>query len=498
MNAKRIHSALISVYNKEGLDEIALRLKDLGIVIYSTGGTQAYLENLGIPVVAVENITEYPSILGGRVKTLHPKVFGGILAIRNPDHLSQLAHFQIPLIDLVIVDLYPFQETRRTSTDHQEIIEKIDIGGISLIRAGAKNYEDVVIISSAMQYPNILEILKNNAISQIEERRQLAGQAFQLSSAYDAAIADYFGASSNHKNPLRYGENPHQQAHFTGDLNECFEILSGKELSYNNILDLDAACNLIADFYKGPACFAVIKHTNVCGIAIRNTLSQAWEDALAGDPVSAFGGILICNKPLDLQTAEKINSLFYEILIAPAFESGVVELLSGKKNRILILLKQLPVNTWSSRTALNGVLNQEMDLHQQEADALKLVTKRQATDLEIVDLLFASQCAKHLKSNAITLVRNQQLIGMGCGQTSRVDACKQAIEKARAMGFDPAGSVMASEAFFPFPDCVELAAQAGIKAIIQPGGSVNDVKSIQKADELGLSMVFTGIRHFKH
>lgn len=498
MNAKRIHSALISVYNKDGLDEIATRLHSLGIVIYSTGGTQAYLEKLGIPVVAVEDITEYPSILGGRVKTLHPKVFGGILAIRNPDHLSQLAHFEIPLIDLVIVDLYPFQETRKTSTDHQEIIEKIDIGGISLIRAGAKNYEDVVIIPSAEQYPNILEILKNNAISQLEERKYLASAAFKLSSSYDAAIADYFDAGTKHKWPLRYGENPHQQAYFEGNLDECFEILSGKELSYNNILDLDAACNLMADFYEGPACFAVIKHTNVCGIAQRETISQAWLDALAGDPVSAFGGILICNKTLDIDTAQKINNLFYELLIAPAFEPGVVELLSAKKNRILVLLKKLPHQAWSSRTAINGFLNQEMDLHVQKPEALQNVTKRQATELEIKDLLFATTCAKHLKSNAITLVSKQQLIGMGCGQTSRVDACKQAIEKARSMGFDPAGSVMASEAFFPFPDCVELAANAGITAIIQPGGSVNDDKSIQKADELGIAMVFSGIRHFKH
>ncbi|MBK8483760.1 MAG: bifunctional phosphoribosylaminoimidazolecarboxamide formyltransferase/IMP cyclohydrolase [Saprospiraceae bacterium] len=499
MEKKRIHSALISVYHKEGLDLVAKLMHQLGIVIYSTGGTKDYLESLEIPVVAVEEITDYPSILGGRVKTLHPKVFGGILAIRNEDHLSQLAHFQIPMLDLVVVDLYPFKETLERSDNEAEIIEKIDIGGISLIRAAAKNYQDVVVIPSSEQYPVLYQIIQNNAISTLNERKSLAAKAFEISSLYDQWIHGYFtGAPFEKETPLRYGENPHQSASFIGNLSECLEILSGKELSYNNILDVDSAINLMREFKDSAFCFAILKHTNVCGIAIRQNLLQAWTDALAGDPISAFGGILICNRNVDLKTAERIQELFYEVLIAPGFDPDVVKLLSAKKNRILIKLNKYPEVKFTIRSAINGKIKQELDLHITKKEELKLVTTIAATKDQLNDLLFAVICAKHLKSNAISLVKDQQLIGMGCGQTSRVDACKQAIEKARIMGFLPEGAVMASEAFFPFPDCVELAAEAGIKAIIQPGGSVNDDKSIQKANEKGLAMVFSGIRHFKH
>lgn len=499
MDKKRIQSALISVYHKEGLDQIVKLLHELGIVIYSTGGTRDYLEEMDIPVVTIEQITDYPSILGGRVKTLHPKVFGGILAIRNDDHLSQLAHYKIPMIDLVVVDLYPFVETVKTSNDPAVIIEKIDIGGISLIRAAAKNFQDVVVIPSSAQYQELFEIIQNNAITSLSQRKNLAAKAFEISSSYDKSILDYFqGKDPEESMVLRYGENPHQKARFIGDLNECIEVLSGKDLSYNNLLDIDSAINLMREFQNGPACFAVLKHTNVCGIAIRAQLYDAWIDALAGDPVSAFGGVLICNQKLDLKTAERIDELFYEVLIAPEFDEPAIQLLTSKKNRILLKLKKFPENSTTIRTALNGMVEQDLDLHKTIKQDLKPVTELRATDQQLDDLLFASICAKHLKSNAITLVKNQQLIGMGCGQTSRVDACKQAIQKAANMGFDIRDSVMASEAFFPFPDCVELAGQAGIKAIIQPGGSVNDSKSIQKANELGISMVFSGIRHFKH
>jgi phosphoribosylaminoimidazolecarboxamide formyltransferase/IMP cyclohydrolase len=499
MDKKRIQSALISVYHKQGLDEIVKLLHDLGIVIYSTGGTKDYLESLDLPVVSIEEVTGYPSILGGRVKTLHPNVFGGILAIRNDDHLSQLAHFQIPMIDLVVVDLYPFEETLQTTNEHEVIIEKIDIGGISLIRAAAKNFQDVVVIPSSVEYQQLYEIIQSNGITSLDQRKKLATRAFEISSSYDKCILEYFkGTQGADSMPLRYGENPHQKAKFIGDINECLEILSGKELSYNNLLDIDSAINLMREFANDNPCFAILKHTNVCGIAIRDHLHEAWEGALAGDPVSAFGGILICNRKLDLQTAEKINELFYEVLIAPEFEEASVKLLTAKKNRILLKLKKYPQHKSTVRTAINGLVEQDLDLHTSKKEELKTVTRMHATESQIDDLLFASVCAKHLKSNAITLVKNKQLIGMGCGQTSRVDACNQAIQKAKQMGFDTVGASMASEAFFPFPDCVELAANAGIKAIIQPGGSVNDSKSILRADELGIAMVFSGIRHFKH
>lgn len=499
MDKKRIQSALISVYHKEGLDQIAKLLHDLGIVIYSTGGTASYLDELNIPVVSIEDVTDYPSILGGRVKTLHPKVFGGILAIRNDDHLSQLAHFQIPMIDLVVVDLYPFEETLKLTSDPAEIIEKIDIGGISLIRAAAKNYGDVVVIPSMRQYDELDRIVKNNAITTLQERKNLAAKAFQISSDYDRCIHSYLTNQENKKiRSLRYGENPHQDARFIGDINECLDILSGKDLSYNNILDLDSALQLMREFQQRPPCVAILKHTNVCGIAIRDNLLEAWNAALAGDPVSAFGGVIICNRIVEITTASKINELFFEVLIAPGFDSNARELLMQKKNRILIVLKKYPDYQTSVRSALNGILEQDIDLRTPEPNELKQVTKAHATNEQIPDLIFASVCAKHLKSNAIVLVKNQQLIGMGCGQTSRVDACRQAIEKAKVMGFNTENCVMASEAFFPFPDCVEIAAAAKVKAIIQPGGSVNDHRSIEKADELGISMVFSGLRHFKH
>ncbi|MBK9108397.1 MAG: bifunctional phosphoribosylaminoimidazolecarboxamide formyltransferase/IMP cyclohydrolase [Saprospiraceae bacterium] len=499
MENKRIHSALISVYNKDNLEQIVRKLKDLDIVIYSTGGTKEFIEEMDIPVVSVETITEYPAILGGRVKTLHPKVFGGILAIRNEDHLSQLAHFRIPLIDLVVVDLYPFEETLKLTDQHEEIIEKIDIGGISLIRAAAKNFRDVLVIPSKADYGGLLEILSNNAISSINERKKFAANAFQISQSYDYCIHQYLSESEKVKEiDLRYGENPHQQARFIGNLNENLEVLSGKDLSYNNILDIDSALSLMADFRTSLPCFAVLKHTNVCGLAVRENLYEAWEGALAGDPISAFGGILICNRTIDLHTAQSIHPLFYEVLLAPGFDKEAMELLQAKKNRILIRIIQWPEQDKLLRTAINGLLEQDANKHHARPEDLKWVSTLKVDSEKTQDLLLAIHCVKHLKSNAIAIVKGSQLIGMGCGQTSRVDACKQAISKAKAMGFETQGSVMASEAFFPFPDCVELAGEAGIIAIAQPGGSVNDDKSISRANELGVAMAFTGIRHFKH
>ncbi|MEP7196990.1 MAG: bifunctional phosphoribosylaminoimidazolecarboxamide formyltransferase/IMP cyclohydrolase [Saprospiraceae bacterium] len=496
MLKKRISSALISVYNKEGLDPLVRLLNDLGIVIYSTGGTQSYIESLEIPVVSVETITSYPSILGGRVKTLHPKVFGGILAIRNDDHLSQLAHYEIPMIDLVIVDLYPFEETLKLTQDESEIIEKIDIGGISLIRAAAKNFKDVVVIPSMAQYGILEEILTANGLSSEDQRKNLALTAFEISSNYDSAINAYFKGSS--VKTLRYGENPHQKAWFEGNLDEVFEFLQGKELSYNNLLDVDAAVQLMADFKDEGSCFAILKHNNACGLAIKSNLLEAWKAALAGDPQSAFGGILICNEKVDLETAKEIDQLFYEVLIAPDFELDALKILSGKKNRILLKQISWPQILHSKRTCINGTLIQESNFYKTKVEDLKTVTTLNPESAKIKDLIFAINCIKHLKSNAIAIVKDQQLLGMGCGQTSRIDACQQAIAKAHRMGFETSDAVLASEAFFPFPDCVELAGAAGIKSIAQPGGSIQDQKSIDKANELGIAMVLTGIRHFKH
>lgn len=496
---KRVHSVLISVYDKTGLDELVRLLTEMGIVIYSTGGTQSYIEGLGLPCVAVEQVTSYPSILGGRVKTLHPKIFGGILAMRNDDHLSQLAHFEIPMIDMVVVDLYPFEETTKTTDDHDAIIEKIDIGGISLIRAAAKNYREVVVIPSKEYYKDLHQIVASQGLSNVSHRKKLAAAAFRISSKYDKLIYQYLNGGSNQMAELRYGENPHQKAWFKGDINEVLEVKGQKELSYNNLLDIDAALHMMNDFKEEhSACVAIFKHNNSCGLALRDSLSEAWKAALAGDPQSAFGGVIICNREVDIETAHEIDKLFYEVLIAPGFEDGVESMLLNRKNRALVKIKSWDFAPLIKKSAVNGVLIQEDNLKKLRKEDSRLVTSRSITDAEWEDLIIAVNCVKHLKSNAIALVKDKQLIGMGCGQTSRVDACKQAIEKAVRMGFDPAGSCMASEAFFPFPDCVELAHAAKIKVIAQPGGSIQDQKSIDAAEIYSISMALTGIRNFKH
>ncbi|MBK9254733.1 MAG: bifunctional phosphoribosylaminoimidazolecarboxamide formyltransferase/IMP cyclohydrolase [Saprospiraceae bacterium] len=508
MLTKKIKSALVSVYYKDGLDEIVRLLNELGVTIYSTGGTQTFIESFGIPVIRVEDLTGYPSILDGRVKTLHPKIFGGILAKREDGHLIQLNQYDIPTIDLVIVDLYPFEETVISTKDESAIIEKIDIGGISLIRAAAKNYHDVVIIPSQEQYRKLADILKNNGgVTSLEERRDLAHNAFGVSSHYDSAIFQYFGLSGsangirisiNNAMTLRYGENPHQNASFYGNLNEIFDILCGKELSYNNLVDVDAAVQLMSEFKNELPCFAILKHTNACGVAIRDTPIEAWKAALAGDPVSAFGGILICNSEVDIATAIEINEIFYEVLIAPSFTEEAFNLLKSKPKRILLKLKKYPDNVKGIKNLLNGIIVQDTDTFTESVNNLLVKTKLSPDKNEMEDLVFAAICAKHLKSNTIVLAKNRQLLGMGCGQTSRVDACEQAIHKAKQFGFDLNGAVMASDAFFPFPDCVELAFKAGVKAVIQPGGSVKDQLSIDYCDTNNMAMVFTGFRHFKH
>ena len=504
----KIKSALISTYYKDGLESIVTKLHQLGVQIFSTGGTQEFVESLRIPVFRVEDLTGYPSILDGRVKTLHPKVFGGILAKRSDEHLNQLSKFDIPMFDLVIVDLYPFEETVATTELEEKIIEKIDIGGIALIRAAAKNFKDVVIIPSKEYYSNLHEILdSDDGISTEEQRRFLAGRAFAVSSKYDSAIFRYFSAGLTNNSlriaydngdALRYGENPHQKAYFYGNSTDVFEKLSGKELSYNNIVDIDAAIQLIAEFENSDPTFAIIKHTNACGIATRNNVIDAWKSALAGDPVSAFGGIIICNTELNAETARQINELFYEVLIAPSFSDEALELLTSKQKRSILRLKTFNIADKSIKSALNGVLVQDCDKASDESTNFKVMTLAQPTVDEISDLQFALKCVKHLKSNAIVLVKNHQLLGMGCGQTSRVDACLQAISKAKNFSFDLNGAVMASDAFFPFPDCVELVQKEGIRSVIQPGGSVKDQLSIDYCNTNGMSMVFTGIRHFKH
>ncbi len=510
MSNKKISSALISVFHKDGLDEIIKSLIEQNVTIYSTGGTQKFIESLGGSVHSVEDLTSYPSILDGRVKTLHPKVFGGILARREEEHLRQLAKYDIPQLDLVLVDLYPFEETVARTDDENQIIEKIDIGGISLIRAAAKNYRDVVVIPSKEEYSILEQILKENGgISSLNERKNLARKAFKISSNYDTAILEYFDAHTEAQEPLfkksihksqilRYGENPHQQGIYFGEMDAMFKKLSGKELSYNNLVDVDAAVNLMAEFKDDKPTFAVLKHTNACGVATRDTVLQAWKDALAGDPVSAFGGILISNTQVDLDTATEINKLFYEVLIAPGFSSDALELLMTKKKRILLKIKHFDLQDKTFKSLLNGVILQDADKKTEGKLDLKVVTENRPTDRQIEDLLFANKLVKHLKSNTIVLVKNGQLLGMGCGQTSRVDACNQAIAKARNFGFDLKGAAMASDAFFPFPDCVELAHKAGITSIIQPGGSIKDNLSIEYCDTHGLPMVFTGVRHFKH
>ncbi len=502
---KQIKSALISVFYKDNLENIVKTLGQQGVTIYSTGGTQKFIEEQGVKCIAVEDLTAYPSILGGRVKTLHPKVFGGILARReNKQDLEQLVQYEIPEIDLVIVDLYPFEETVKSTKEEQAIIEKIDIGGVSLIRAAGKNYKDVVIVASKDQYAALEQVLvEGKGTTSLEQRRNFAAKAFEVCAHYDVAIAgyflqnqekDYFQLSAPQGQVLRYGENPHQKGVFYGDLNGLFDKLHGKELSYNNLVDVDAAVQLIAEFTETT--FAVIKHTNVCGIASRPALGAAWEAALAGDKESAFGGVLACNKPVDAETAKAIHEIFFEILIAPGFEPAALEILQAKKNRILLLQKQ-PLKTEKMfKNVLNGVLVQDND--EGSFETWNDTGAQPATTAQKSDLAFANIVCKHLKSNAIALVKDQQLVGKGCGQTSRIDALRHAIEKARQFDFDLKGAVMASDAFFPFDDCVRIAHEEGINAVIQPGGSIRDNDSITFAKEHGMVMVITGMRHFRH
>ncbi|GLR16778.1 bifunctional phosphoribosylaminoimidazolecarboxamide formyltransferase/IMP cyclohydrolase [Portibacter lacus] len=505
---KKINSALISVYHKDGLEPIIEAFKKNNVTIYSTGGTQEFIEKLGVKVERVEDLTSYPSILDGRVKTLHPKVFGGILARREEDHLGQLAEYDIPEIDCVIVDLYPFEETVKSTNDENTIIEKIDIGGISLIRAAGKNYKDVVVVPSVEDYAYFVECMEEHqGATTLAQRKELARRSFKVSSNYDVAIFNYFDEESDditfkqsihQSQQLRYGENPHQQGIYFGELNNMFEKSGDKELSYNNLVDVDAAVNLMAEFKDDAPTFAVLKHTNPCGVATRPTILEAWKGALAGDPVSAFGGILISNTTVDLATAEEINKIFYEVLIAPDFTAEARELLSKKKKRILLKINEWHTHKKSFKSLLNGVIMQDTDMKSAEKLTFETKTDKAPTEAQIKDLKFANKCVKHLKSNTIVLARDGQLLGMGCGQTSRVDACRQAIAKAQNFGFDLEGSVMASDAFFPFPDCVEIASEAGIKAVVQPGGSIKDQLSIDECNKRGVSMVFTGTRHFKH
>ncbi len=503
----KIKNALISVYSKDNLEPLIRRLHKLGVIFYSTGGTEKFIRDLDIDVIAVEDLTGYPSILGGRVKTLHPKVFGGILNRRDhPEDKAQIEQYEIPEIDLVIVDLYPFEETVKSGATEAEIIEKIDIGGISLIRAAAKNYKDVVIIASKNEYPVLQTILtENEGYTTLKHRKDFAHKAFHVSSHYDTAIFNYFNQenplpvfkySEQKVNILRYGENPHQKGFFYGDLEVMFKKLNGKELSYNNLVDVDAAVALIDEFEKPT--FAILKHTNACGIASRPNIKSAWEAALACDPVSAFGGVLICNRPIEIDTAFLINSLFFEVLIAPEFDAIGLEILSSKKNRIILMRRPIDLPKKQFKTLLNGIIEQDKDLMTETAVDMRPVTDRKPTEQEIKDLVFANKIVKHTKSNTIVLAKNSRLIASGVGQTSRVDALQQAIHKAKAFGFELSGCVMASDAFFPFPDCVEIAADAGIAMILQPGGSIKDQESIDMANHKGVGMVTTGIRHFKH
>lgn len=505
----KIRTALVSVYNKDGLDEIVLELHKLGVRIYSTGGTRDYIEALGIAVEKVEDLTGYPSILDGRVKTLHPKVFGGILAIRNEDHLGQLVRYEIPPIDLVVVDLYPFEKTVAGTDDMAQIIEKIDIGGISLIRAAAKNFNDVVVIPSMKSYPDLIRILQEQeGVTNLDQRKRLAAEAFEVSSHYDTHIFTFLSAtdqkqavfkvSEQHREQLRYGENPHQSGSFYGDLDKIFEKKCGKELSYNNLVDIDAALQLMDEFRSEGPTFAILKHTNPCGVATRNTTLEAWNAALAADPVSAFGGILISNAEIDLGAATEIDRIFYEVLIAPAYTDEALDLLMQKPKRILLRLKDFCISGTSFKSLLGGVIAQDSDVSHGKDEPMEIKTRVFPTSEQKADLVFAMKCAKHLKSNTIVLARDRQMLGMGCGQTSRIDACRQAIEKAKQYGFALEGGVMASDAFFPFPDCVELVCHEGIKAVIQPGGSIKDQLSIDFCDANGIAMAFTGIRHFRH
>jgi len=501
---KRIQSALISVFYKDGLENIVKLLSELGITIYSTGGTQQFIEKLGIAIVPVENLTSYPSILGGRVKTLHPSVFGGILGKRDDEtHVQEMKQYNIPEIDLVIVDLYPFEETVASTTEEKLIIEKIDIGGPSMIRGAAKNFKDVVVVAAKKDYAALENLLKQQkGETTIEQRKSFAAKAFEVVAHYDVAIAKYFNSSASlyflesvtNPKAMRYGENPHQSGVFYGDLEKLFDQLNGKELSYNNLVDVDAAMQLIAEF--SDTTFAIIKHTNVCGVSQRPTVKESWDAALAGDPESAFGGVLVCNGTVDKATANAINEIFFEVLIAPAFDEDALAILKSKKNRILLKLKKQPDTTEQYKSVLNGVLIQEVD--KGNFAEWKEAGGRETTDAEKQDLKFANLVCKHLKSNAIALIKNKQLIGKGCGQTSRIDSLRQSIEKAKQFNFDLHGAVLASDAFFPFNDSVKLAHEAGITAFIQPGGSVRDKDSIDYCVENKLAMVITGMRHFKH
>ncbi len=506
---KPIRNILVSVFHKEGLEPIARELDRLNISVYSTGGTERYLNDLGMDVQRVEDLTHYPSILGGRVKTLHPKVFGGILARGDEQgDLQTLEEFEIPVFDAVIVDLYPFEKTVASGATESEIIEKIDIGGISLIRAAAKNFRDVLCVASKADYVSFLQILKEReGQTTLEERKDFARKAFAVSSHYDSAIFNYFEESSpseflrigiSNSLPLRYGENPHQVGRFYGDLDVLFDKLHGKELSYNNLLDIDAAVQLMGEFRNEDPTFAILKHNNACGLATRDTIAKAYRDALAGDPVSAFGGILISNRSIDRETAEEIHKLFCEVVIAPDFDADALDILKGKAKRILLRLKSFDLPAFQVRSCLNGVLGQQRDLKTDEESVFNYATQNRPDDHQVRDLIFASKICKHTKSNTIVLAKDRQLLASGTGQTSRVDALQQAIHKARHFEFSLEGAVMASDAFFPFPDCVEIADQAGIRSVIQPGGSIKDQLSIDYCNDNGMNMVLTGTRHFKH
>ncbi|MBR5241060.1 MAG: bifunctional phosphoribosylaminoimidazolecarboxamide formyltransferase/IMP cyclohydrolase [Muribaculaceae bacterium] len=506
IETKKIKTALVSVFYKDGLDEIIKKLDAEGVKFISTGGTQKFIESLGIECTPVEQLTTYPSIFGGRVKTLHPAIFGGILCRRDLEQdMQQAQQYGIEEIDLVIVDLYPFEETVASGACDADIIEKIDIGGISLIRGAAKNYKDVVIVASKGQYAPLMEMLnKNGAASTLEERRWFAKEAFAVSSSYDSAIFNYFDndnqsafrAAADNAKSLRYGENPHQKGAFFGNFDEMFEQIHGKEISYNNLLDIDAAVSLISEFDETT--FAILKHNNACGLASRPSLLDAWKCALAGDPVSAFGGVLIANAEVDAATAEEVNKLFFEIIIAPSYSAEALEILKQKKNRIILIQKKGIEAKMQYRSLLNGVLMQERDLKVELPEELKQVTEKAVSPEEVADLLFANKIVKHSKSNAIVLAKDKQLYASGVGQTSRVDSLRHAIEKAKSFGFDLNGSVMASDAFFPFADCVEIAHNEGIDTVIQPGGSVRDNETIEYCNNNGVKMVFTGVRHFKH
>lgn len=508
MASKKISSALISVFYKDGLENIVTQLHSLGVTIYSTGGTQKFIEDLKVPCVPVELLTTYPSILGGRVKTLHPAVFGGILGKREDEtHVQEMKQFNIPEIDLVIVDLYPFEETVKSTSDEKLIIEKIDIGGPSMIRGAAKNHKDVVVIAAKKDYAELETILiEQKGETTLEQRRAFAIKAFDVCTGYDIAISNYFNETSfanpfgSNKSVLRYGENPHQQGVFYGNLEEVFDKLHGKELSYNNLVDVDAAVQLIKEASPGPSnggvTFAIIKHTNVCGMSERNTLKEAWDAALAGDPESAFGGVLVCNTSVDKATAEAINEIFFEVLIAPSFDADALVILQTKKNRILLILKETALPTSQFKSVLNGTLTQQNDIG--NYTEWKEAGGRETTATEKEDLVFANIVAKHLKSNSIALVKNKQLVGKGCGQTSRIDSLRQSIDKAKQFNFDLTGASLASDAFFPFDDCVKIAHTAGITSFIQPGGSIRDNDSIDYCKQNNLAMVITGLRHFKH